>query len=282
MKIPFNKPFLTGNEAEYIRQAVYSGKLSGNGVYTRKCQKFFEDRYGFRKALMTTSCTDALEMAAILCDIKPGDEVIAPSYTFVSSVLAFVRQGARIVFCDSCKDNPDIDPDKIEALITPKTKVIVPVHYAGVACDMDRIMDIAARHNGKVQLHGLHRVGRKYRNPVPLPQSQRPEMSPPHRHSFAKGTVCIADGTVRHRRSFGILCARKRQQTIYRRDVVQKLFFLLGKHRIEILFLFLQPIHFLTPQQTVLYFDCCPGRSPRTSRPRFAGTGQPPPASLPT
>lgn len=147
MKIPFNKPFLTGNEAEYIRQAVYSGKLSGNGVYTRKCQKFFEDRYGFRKALMTTSCTDALEMAAILCDIKPGDEVIAPSYTFVSSVLAFVRQGAKIVFCDSCKDNPNIDPDKIEALITPKTKVIIPVHYAGVACDMDRIMDIAARHN---------------------------------------------------------------------------------------------------------------------------------------
>ena len=147
MKIPFNKPFLTGNEAEYIRQAVYSGKLSGNGVYTRKCQKFFEDRYGFLKALMTTSCTDALEMAAILCDIKPGDEVIAPSYTFVSTVLAFVRQGARIVFCDSCKDNPDIDPDRIEALITPRTKVIVPVHYAGVACDMDRIMDIAERHN---------------------------------------------------------------------------------------------------------------------------------------
>lgn len=145
--IPFNKPYLSGNETKYICEAVNSGKLSGNGVFTKKCQHFFEEHYGFRKALMTTSCTDALEMAAMLCDIKPGDEVIAPSYTFVSSVLAFVRQGARIVFCDSCKDNPNIDPDKIEALITDKTKVIVPVHYAGVACDMDRIMDIAARHN---------------------------------------------------------------------------------------------------------------------------------------
>lgn len=145
--IPFNKPFLTGKEAHYIYQAVYSGKLSGNGVYTKKCQHFFEEHYGFKKALMTTSCTDALEMAAILCNIKPGDEVIAPSYTFVSSVLAFVRQGAKIVFCDSCKDNPNIDPDKIEALITDNTKVIVPVHYAGVACDMDKIMDIAKRHN---------------------------------------------------------------------------------------------------------------------------------------
>lgn len=145
--IPFNKPFLTGKEAHYIYQAVYSGKLSGNGVYTKKCQHFFEEHYGFKKALMTTSCTDALEMAAILCDIKPGDEVIAPSYTFVSSVLAFVRQGAKIVFCDSCKDNPNIDADEIEELITDKTKVIVPVHYAGVACDMDKIMEIANRHN---------------------------------------------------------------------------------------------------------------------------------------
>lgn len=145
--IPFNKPFLTGKEAHYIYQAVYSGKLSGNGVYTKKCQSFFEEHYGFKKAFMTTSCTDALEMAAILCDLKPGDEVIAPSYTFVSTVLAFVRQGGKIVFCDSCKDNPNVDPDKIEALITERTKVIVPVHYAGVACDMDKIMDIAKRHN---------------------------------------------------------------------------------------------------------------------------------------
>ena len=147
MIVPFNKPFLTGKEAHYMYQAVYSMKLSGNGMFTKKCQQFFEEKYGFKKAVMTTSGTDALEMAAILCDVKPGDEVIVPSYTFVSSALAFVRQGARIIFADSCKDNPNIDPDKIEALITDKTKVIVPVHYAGVSCDMDKIMDIANRHN---------------------------------------------------------------------------------------------------------------------------------------
>lgn len=145
--IPFNKPFLTGKEAHYMYQAVYTGKLSGNGVFTKKCQAFFEERYGFKKALMATSCTDALEMAAILCNIKSGDEVIVPSYTFVSSALAFVRQGASIVFADSCPDNPNIDADKIEALITEKTKVIVPVHYAGVACDMDKIMEVAEKHN---------------------------------------------------------------------------------------------------------------------------------------
>lgn len=145
--IPFNKPFLTGKEAHYIYQAVYSGKLSGNGVYTKKCQQYFEEHYGFKKALLTTSCTDALEMAAILCDVKPGDEVIVPSYTFVSSALAFVRQGAKIVFADSCKDNPNLDPNQIESLITEHTKVIVPVHYAGVACDMDKIMNIADRYD---------------------------------------------------------------------------------------------------------------------------------------
>ena len=147
MKIDFNRPFLTGKEAHYMYQAVYTGKLSGNGVFTKKCQQFFEEKYGFKKAIMTTSGTDALEMAAILCDVKPGDEVIVPSYTFVSSALAFVRQGARIIFADSCENNPNIDADKIEALITPRTKVIVPVHYAGVACDMDKIMDIANQHN---------------------------------------------------------------------------------------------------------------------------------------
>ena len=145
--IPFNKPFLTGKEAHYMYQAVYTGKLSGNGVFTKKCQEFFETKYGFKKCLLTTSCTDALEMAAILCDVKPGDEVIVPSYTFVSSALAFVRQGAKIVFADSMQNNPNIDAKKVEALITPKTKVIVPVHYAGVACDMDRIMEIVNRHN---------------------------------------------------------------------------------------------------------------------------------------
>ena len=146
-KISFNKPFLTGKETHYMYQAVNTGKLSGNGVFTKKCQHFFEEKYGFKKCIMTTSCTDALEMAAILCDVKPGDEVIVPSYTFVSSALAFVRQGARIIFADSCERNPNMDADKIEALITDKTKVIVPVHYAGVACDMDKIMEIANRHN---------------------------------------------------------------------------------------------------------------------------------------
>lgn len=145
--IPFNKPFLTRKEAHYMYQAVYTGKLSGNGVFTKRCQHLFEERYGFKKCILTTSGTDALEMAAILCDVKPGDEVIVPSYTFVSSALAFVRQGAKIVFADSSADNPNIDAEKIEALITDKTKVIVPVHYAGVACDMDKIMEIANRHN---------------------------------------------------------------------------------------------------------------------------------------
>jgi len=146
MNIPFNKPYLTGKEAHYMYQAVYDGKISGNGEFTKKCQKYFEERYGFKKCLLTTSCTDALEMASILCDIKPGDEVIVPSYTFVSSALAFVRAGAKIVFADSCNNNPNIDVDEIEKLITINTKVIVPVHYAGVACDMDKIMEIANRH----------------------------------------------------------------------------------------------------------------------------------------
>ena len=147
MKIPFNKPYLTGKESHYMYQAVYDGKISGNGKFTKRCQKYFEERYGFRKCLLTTSCTDALEMASILCDVRPGDEVIVPSYTFVSSALAFVRAGAKIVFADSRAENPNIDASKIEELITPRTKVIVPVHYAGVACDMDKIMEIADRHN---------------------------------------------------------------------------------------------------------------------------------------
>ncbi len=147
MSIPFNKPFLTGKEAHYMYQAVMSGKISGNGIFTKKCQNFMEEKYGFKKCLLTTSGTDALEMCAMLCELKPGDEVIVPSYTFVSTALAFLREGVKVVFADSYSDNPNIDPDKIEALITPKTKVIVPVHYAGVACDMDKIMDIAKRHN---------------------------------------------------------------------------------------------------------------------------------------
>ena len=145
--IPFNKPFLVGKEIQYIEESVKSGKISGNGNFTNKCQKYFEDNFGFKKALLTTSCTDALEMTAMLMNIKPGDEVIVPSYTFVSSALAYTRQGAKIVFADSRKDHPGIDEKSIENLITKNTKAIVVVHYAGVACDMDIIMDIANRHN---------------------------------------------------------------------------------------------------------------------------------------
>ena len=145
--IPFNKPHLTGKETQYIEEAVKSGKISGNGIFTQKCQKFFEDQFGFKKVLLTTSCTDALEMSAILANIKHGDEVIIPSYTFVSTALPFVREGAKIVFADSYPDNPNIDADKIEELITSKTKAIVVVHYAGIACDMEKIMQIATKYN---------------------------------------------------------------------------------------------------------------------------------------
>lgn len=145
--IPFNKPHLTGKEAHYMYQAVFNGKLSGSGEFTKRCQLFFEERYGFRKCLLTTSGTDALEMSAMLCDLKPGDEVIVPSYTFVSTALAFLREGAKVVFADSMKRNPNLDAETLEALITPRTKVIVPVHYAGVACDMDAIMSIAQKYN---------------------------------------------------------------------------------------------------------------------------------------
>ena len=147
MNIPFNKPYLTGKETHYLYQAVYSGKLSGNGMFTQKCHQFFQDKYGFKKVLLTTSCTDALEMAAILANIQPLDEVIIPSYTFVSTANAFALRGAKIVFADSNSENPNIDVDLIESLITPKTKAIVPVHYAGIACDMDKIMELANKYN---------------------------------------------------------------------------------------------------------------------------------------
>lgn len=145
--IPFNKPYLTGKEAHYMYDAVYTGKLSGNGKFTKKCQNFFEERYGIKKCLLTTSCTDALEMAAILANIEPGDEVIMPSYTFVSTANAFVLRGAKIIFADSRTDQPNIDEDIIESLVTEKTKAIIPVHYAGVACDMEKIMKIANKYN---------------------------------------------------------------------------------------------------------------------------------------
>ncbi len=144
--IPFNKPCILDDSLKYVSEVFQKGKLCGNGDFTKKCQTFFETGYGFKKCLMTSSCTDALEMAAILCNIRPGDEVIVPSYTFVSTALAFVRQGAKIVFADSETMTPNIDTSKIESLISPNTKAIVPVHYAGVACDMEQIMRIADKY----------------------------------------------------------------------------------------------------------------------------------------
>ena len=145
--IPFNRPYVSGKESGYIAEAFKSAHLSGNGAFTKRCQEFFEKRYGFKKCLLTTSGTDALEMCAMLTGVGPGDEVIVPSYTFVSTALAFVRQGASIVFVDSSKENPNIDPAAIERAITPRTKVIACVHYAGVACDMAAIMAIAEKHD---------------------------------------------------------------------------------------------------------------------------------------
>ncbi len=145
--IPFNKPHITGRELEFISDAVACGHISGNGKYTKLCQQLVEKQWGgFHKCLLTTSCTDALEMAAILLDIKPGDEVIMPSFTFVSTALAFVRQGAKIVFADSRTDHPGMDEMALESLISSKTAAIVVVHYAGVSSDMEKLMQIANRH----------------------------------------------------------------------------------------------------------------------------------------
>lgn len=145
--ITFNKPPLTGNEQQYVLQAMQSNKISGDGFFGKKCQAWFEEKLGCQKTLLTPSCTAALEMAAILIDIQSGDEVIMPSYTFVSTANAFVLRGAKIVFVDIRPDTMNIDETKIEAAITDKTKAIVPVHYAGVGCEMDAIMDIAKRHD---------------------------------------------------------------------------------------------------------------------------------------
>ncbi|MBM3161054.1 MAG: dTDP-4-amino-4,6-dideoxygalactose transaminase [Bacteroidetes bacterium] len=144
--IPFNKLYVTGNEISYIQEVISSGKIASNGKFTAKSEHFFEERYGFKRALLTTSCTTALEMAALLMDIKPGDEIIVPSYTYVSTANVFEKLGGKIVFADACAEFPNLDPDKLEKLITPNTKAIVPMHYAGVSCDMERIMKIAERH----------------------------------------------------------------------------------------------------------------------------------------
>lgn len=145
--ITFNKPYITGKEVHYIYDAVATGHISGNGKYTQLCQHYFEERWGFKKTLLTTSCTDALEMTALLLDIQPGDEVILPSYTFVSTALAFVRQGAVLQFVDSHPHHPGMDESQIKPLINSKTKAIVVVHYAGVACDMEKIMDLADKYD---------------------------------------------------------------------------------------------------------------------------------------
>jgi dTDP-4-amino-4,6-dideoxygalactose transaminase len=145
--IGFNKPYITGKEFQYIQEAVQQEKLSGNGRFTKRCHNFFQTKYGFKKTLLTNSCTAALEMAALLINISPGDEVIMPSYTFVSTANAFLLRGATIIFADSNADNPNIDPDHVQKLITKNTKAIVVVHYAGVACDMDRIMGLAQNNN---------------------------------------------------------------------------------------------------------------------------------------
>lgn len=162
--IPFNKPYLTGKETAYINEAVQTGKISGNGEFTQKCHEFFSDRFGFPKCLLTTSCTDALEMAALLLDIQPGDEVIIPSYTFVSSANAFVLRGANIQFADSNELNPNVSVDSIRSLISKKTKAIVVVHYAGVACDMDAIMELAKKHNIYVVEDAAQAIDSKYKD----------------------------------------------------------------------------------------------------------------------
>ena len=145
--ISFNIPFATGKETQYIKDAIDKRVLSGNGNYTKKCQDFFKSEFDFNKSLLTSSCTDALEMSAILALIEPGDEVIIPSYTFVSTANAFILRGAVIRFVDSRSDHPGMDEALIEELITERTKVIVPVHYAGVACDMDKVMEIAKKND---------------------------------------------------------------------------------------------------------------------------------------
>ena len=147
MKVVFNRALYAGNEEAYIKSALTTGDTSGDNKFTKECHRMLQDRYGFKKVFLTTSCTDALEMSALLLNIQPGDQVIMPSYTFVSTANAFVLRGAEIIFADSEKSNPNIDPDQIEALITHKTKAIVIVHYAGVSCDMEKLWAISKKYN---------------------------------------------------------------------------------------------------------------------------------------
>ena len=164
MSIPFNQPFIAGKELYYIAQAVTFGNLAGDGHFTKKCSEFLRDRFGALEVLMTPSCTAALEMAAILCDLKPGDEVIMPSFTFVSTANAFVRVGAKPVFIDIRPDTLNMDESLIEEAITDRTRVIVPVHYAGIGCEMDRIMTIADKYNLLVVEDAAQAVNARYNN----------------------------------------------------------------------------------------------------------------------
>lgn len=161
--IPFNRPYQQGKEIEYIQQALDNGHISGDGPFTKKCSKFLEEALNVPKTLLTTSCTHALEMSALLLDIQPGDEIIVPSFTFVSSINAFVLRGARPVFADIRADTLNIDETNLEALITSKTKAIVVVHYAGVGCEMDAIMEIAERHGLAVVEDNAHGLFGKYK-----------------------------------------------------------------------------------------------------------------------
>lgn len=163
MSIPFNRPYLTGQEFAFIKQAIANSKISGDGLFTKRCHALLEQSLGVPKALLTTSCTDALEMAALLLDTKPGDEVIVPSFTFVSTVNAFVLRGARPVFIDIRPDTLNLDENLLEALITPRTKAILVVHYAGVGCEMDAIMEIAGRHNVPVVEDNAHGLFGRYK-----------------------------------------------------------------------------------------------------------------------
>lgn len=161
--IPFNKPYFSGRELKYLEQVCHSTTMSGNGYFTKKCHTFFEQKYGFRKCLLATSGTDALEMCAMLCELKPGDEVIVPSYTFVSTALAFLREGAKVVFADSSAQTPNMEAEQIEPLINKNTKVIAVVHYAGVACDMDKIMKLADKHKLLVVEDAAHCIDSYYK-----------------------------------------------------------------------------------------------------------------------
>jgi len=160
--IPFNKPYLTGEELSYIQDALQRGHLSTNGYYTRLCEEFIETKFNFQKVILTHSCTAALEMAAIVANIQPGDEVIIPSFTYVSVANAFALRGAKLIMADNYPDHPNIDPDSIASLITKRTKVIVIVHYSGVGCDMEKILPLVRNNNLFLVEDAAHSIGATY------------------------------------------------------------------------------------------------------------------------